>query len=62
MTIMTCIRCGKQTAKVMNCSYCNKQLCYACIKSSKRIKKIKRYNICKDCWGKMPVRRKFKSS
>ncbi len=56
----TCERCGKQSAKLGRCGYCKKKVCESCIKSSKR-KKVGRLYICKDCWGKMPRRRKFKS-
>lgn len=57
----TCERCGKQSAKLEKCDYCNRRVCVvACIKSSKR-KKVGRLYICKDCWGEMPKRRKYKS-
>lgn len=62
MAIKTCERCGKQTAKLDRCSYCGRLLCVACIKSAKRVRKITRLYICKDCWGKISVRKKFKAA
>ncbi|MEM4165997.1 MAG: hypothetical protein QW153_00850 [Candidatus Bilamarchaeaceae archaeon] len=58
--IETCERCGAQSAKLERCDYCNRKLCNTCIKSSKR-KKVGHLRICKDCWGQMDKRKKFKS-
>ncbi|MEK6982753.1 MAG: hypothetical protein AABX38_07495 [Candidatus Micrarchaeota archaeon] len=62
MAIVTCERCGDQIAKAQKCNYCSKQICNYCVKSAKRKHKIKRYYICKSCWGKMTLRSKFKSA
>ncbi|MFH1394259.1 MAG: hypothetical protein ABII71_00010 [Candidatus Micrarchaeota archaeon] len=59
--IKSCGRCGEQTAKLETCGYCNKDICESCIKSSKR-KKVGRRFICKDCWGDISKRKKYKSS
>lgn len=58
--IESCERCGEQTAKLEKCDFCKRKVCFACIKSSKR-KKSGRMFICKDCWGKMPRRKKYKA-
>lgn len=63
MAIMTCGRCGAQTAKLETCNYCRKKVCNNCIKSSRRVKgKVKKLFICKGCWGSIKSRRKFKSA
>ena len=62
MAIITCERGGEQVARAERCSYCNKQVCESCLKSSKRIGKVKRYYICKGCWGNMGSRSRFKSA
>jgi hypothetical protein len=36
-------------------------LCESCEKSAKRVKKVDRYVICKDCWSDMKSRSKFKA-
>jgi len=43
------------------CDYCKKKVCESCKKSAKRAKKVSRHVICKDCWGSMKVRAKFKA-
>jgi hypothetical protein len=58
--IETCERCGNQSAKLERCDYCGRKICYSCIKSSKR-KKVGRLYICKDCWGNIQKRKKFKA-
>jgi len=58
---LNCERCGNYTHLPRNCSYCKKLLCRSCIKSSKRVQKIKRLIICKGCWGDLGARKKFKS-
>jgi hypothetical protein len=60
MGIMVCERCGKQTAKPEACNYCKKMCCNLCIKSSKRPSRLVRLIICKNCWGNMEKRGKFK--
>jgi len=63
MAILTCERCGKQTAKLDKCNYCSKSACVSCIKSARRSKKkTGKYFICKTCWSNIPKRKKFKSS
>ena len=57
--ILTCERCGDQTAKLGACDYCHQKICVKCMKSAKKGDK-KRYFICKSCWGKLPVRTKYK--
>jgi hypothetical protein len=42
------------------CEYCKRMVCETCEKSAKRVKKVNRYVICRDCWGKIPLRSKFK--
>ncbi|HID72770.1 TPA: hypothetical protein EYP38_02405 [Candidatus Micrarchaeota archaeon] len=59
--IKSCERCGTQTAKLETCGYCDRNVCESCIKNSKR-KKIGRRFICKDCWGDMEKRKRYKSS
>ncbi|MFA5050162.1 MAG: hypothetical protein WC501_04085 [Candidatus Micrarchaeia archaeon] len=61
MAIITCERCGNQTAKVEKCNYCNLTICNDCIKSQKRNKKILRAFICKSCWSNMKKRKSYKS-
>lgn len=57
---MICARCSKETYELEMCEYCRKMVCRLCEKSSKRIKKLKRIVICKDCWGDMKKRNEFK--
>ena len=62
MAILSCERCGKQTAKINKCDYCTKNLCYDCVKSSKKMTKVKALFICKNCWSNMKSRTKYKSA
>ncbi|PIT85592.1 hypothetical protein COU36_02395 [Candidatus Micrarchaeota archaeon CG10_big_fil_rev_8_21_14_0_10_59_7] len=59
-----CLRCGKEAAYIEPCDYCEpkRMVCASCMKSSKTASKIDRKVICKDCWGKIPKRRAFKSA
>ena len=57
-----CERCGKAAYIIEPCDYCSRKICRACVKSSARESKIKRNVICKDCWGNIPKRRKYKSA
>ena len=57
---MICERCSRQDYTLEKCDYCAKMVCESCKKSAKRVKKVTRYVICKDCWGKTTVRAKFK--
>ncbi|MCK4318998.1 hypothetical protein KAW38_00300 [Candidatus Micrarchaeota archaeon] len=60
MAIGICQRCGEQTAKLEKCDYCDRLICNMCKKSAKIVGKLKRLVICKDCWGNMKRRGKFK--
>ncbi|VVB66778.1 Uncharacterised protein [Candidatus Gugararchaeum adminiculabundum] len=59
---MICERCSNQAYFLEKCNYCEKMVCRACEKSSKRRMKIKRYVICKTCWSDIKKRQKFKSA
>jgi hypothetical protein len=59
---MICDRCSRDIYKFEKCDYCNRKLCFNCVKSSKRLSKTTRLVICKDCWSKMPSRKKYKST
>jgi len=59
--IETCQRCGKQSAKLEKCNYCDRKTCFACIKSSKR-KKVGHLFICKDCWNNMKKRKAYEGA
>jgi len=61
MAIETCTRCGNQTAKLDRCDYCNRVICFPCIKSQKR-KKIGHRIICKSCWSNINKRSMYKST
>ncbi|NYZ74734.1 hypothetical protein H0O03_00520 [Candidatus Micrarchaeota archaeon] len=58
---MKCQRCGKEAHMVEPCDYCNRIACRSCIKSTRTVAKTIRRAICKDCWTKIPLRKKFKS-
>lgn len=58
---MLCERCKKDVYKHMLCKYCNRKICNACMKSSKKVTKINRIAICKDCWGKTKIRKEYKN-
>ncbi len=60
MVIMTCERCGSQSAKLEKCRFCGKLVCNSCIKSSKRLR-VGRLFICKSCWSDMRKRKEYKS-
>lgn len=62
MAILTCERCGNQTAKLQPCTYCQKKDCVACIKSSRRKNKREKIYICRGCWGSLKVRAQFKET
>ncbi|VVB76738.1 Uncharacterised protein [uncultured archaeon] len=59
---MICERCSRDIYKSETCNYCNRKICFDCTKSSKRLSKTTRLVICKDCWSKMPSRKKYKST
>ena len=58
---MICERCSNQCYGYEKCNYCGKSICNDCAKSAKRVKKVTRYVICKDCWGNLKSRSKFKA-
>ena len=59
---MICERCSEQAHIVEKCIGCSKQVCNTCVKAAKRVKKLKRVAICKDCWGKIGARSKWKKA
>ena len=58
---MICERCSAQVYMLDKCSSCGKEVCKSCEKSAKRVKKVTRVVICKDCWGDLPKRKRFKA-
>jgi hypothetical protein len=58
---LICDRCSKQVYLVEKCGSCGKSVCESCKKSAKRVDKVARYVICKDCWGDIKTRSKFKA-
>ncbi len=58
---MICERCSADVYKYEVCAYCKRKVCSSCVKSSKRISKIERSVICKDCWSSLKSRKRFKS-
>ncbi len=59
---MLCDRCGREIHKYELCNYCNRKIGVECVKSSRKVSKIRRLVICKDDWSKMRVRKEFKSA
>ena len=58
---MICERCSGQEYTLEKCNSCGKMVCESCKKSAKRVKKVTRYVICKDCWTDLKTRAKFKA-
>jgi len=58
---LICERCSSQVYMVEKCNSCGKMVCQSCVKSAKRLKKVSRVVICRDCWGDMKKRSKFKA-
>ena len=58
---LSCERCKDEVFKYIACNYCGRDICNNCIKSSARASKISRLVICKDCWGNLSKRGKFKN-
>ena len=58
---LSCERCKDEVFKYLSCDYCGRKICNNCIKSSARASKISRLVICKDCWGDMKKREKYKN-
>lgn len=59
--VITCDRCKREIFKTEMCNYCGRTVCNMCTKSAQRIQKVTRLAICKDCWGDMKKRKKFKN-
>lgn len=59
--VLICERCSKHVYAVEKCGSCGKSVCESCKKSAKRVNKTDRHVICKDCWGNLGSRRKFKA-
>ena len=59
---LKCDRCGADSQYLEYCDFCKRKCCMKCVKSSKRASKIRRAVICKDCWGKSDLRRKYKQA
>ncbi len=62
MATMVCERCKDEIFKSERCNYCNRLICFNCVKSSSRHMKTLRLVICKDCWGIMRRRSAFKNA
>ncbi len=62
MPIIICERCSAETHEPEKCKSCGKKICRNCVKSMKKLHKLERIAICKDCWGDMAKRSKFKSA
>lgn len=58
---MNCEICSNTMVVPERCEYCGKLACNACVKSSKRLAKVRRLVICRRCWGNLKTRKKFKS-
>jgi hypothetical protein len=58
---LICDRCSKQAYAVEKCGNCKKSVCESCKKSAKRVNKVARHVICKDCWGSLKARTSFKA-
>jgi len=62
MSVLTCERCGGESKLIEKCMGCGKKICRTCIKSQKKLHKMERMPICRDCWGNLAIRSKFKSA
>ncbi len=58
---MICERCSNEIYKYDVCNYCNRKVCFSCVKSQKKISPTERAYICKDCWSNLKRRKKYKS-
>lgn len=58
---MLCDRCKKDAYKYDICKTCGRKICNSCMKSSRRLNKLVRIAICKDCWSSMPKRKIYKT-
>ncbi len=58
---LSCERCKDEVFKYLSCDYCSRKICNNCIKSSARASKISRLVICKDCWGDLKKRERYKN-
>lgn len=62
MAVLICEKCGGETTNFEKCTGCAKKICRTCVKSQKKLHKLERVAICRDCWGKMDKRGRFKSA
>ncbi len=58
---MNCERCKREVYKYNVCNYCDRKVCFDCLKSQKKISGAERAYICKDCWSNLKKRSKYKS-
>ncbi len=56
----TCERCKREIYRFDVCDYCGRKICNSCVKSSQTVTKTVRLIICKDCWGDMNKRKRYK--
>jgi len=59
---MICGRCSRPTYNPEKCGYCSRIVCRSCVKSAKRVGKVRRLVICRDCWSDLSRRKAFKSA
>ena len=60
MAMLICEKCGAETKLLEKCIGCAKKICRTCIKSQKKLHKLERISICKECWGKISKRTEYK--
>lgn len=59
---MLCENCGSEMHKKEVCNYCKKNICFDCVKSSRKVSKTMRVVICGRCWSDIDKRSAFKSA
>lgn len=59
---MICERCGREVYFLEKCDYCGRKVCVGCEKSAKKLSRVRRIVICKDCWTDLRKRKAFKSA
>ena len=59
--VILCERCKKEIFKYEECNYCKRKICHNCMKVSQKVSKIQRLVMCKDCWGNIEKRTKFRN-
>jgi len=59
-----CERCGRETNQIEYCDYCEpkRKICKGCRKSEHTHSKTYHTIICRDCWGSISKRTRFKSA